>query len=248
MKLYSTMLTISLLAAFSASGSNIRTSDKMPSAGDFASDSVNTKAETELRVTDNIDSAGQSFTLGKPGDGDYQLNSITFLASGTSGSKTESAVGLTIRLYKGKPGDDGTNLSFTSGKKAAKAPFYEFTFTSGTFDTTAGSYITFEFDADDIAAMGNLTAGTEYAFSVGVDSATETGNPNIDFRFQRDNSNGYAKGAAFVLGRVLDGADPGETQNGDAVFVINATAVPEPSSAFLSALAGLALLVRRRRS
>jgi len=36
----------------------------------------------------------------------------------------------------------------------------------------------------EIAAIGNLTAGTEYAFSVGVDPAAET--TDIDFRFVRD--------------------------------------------------------------
>ena len=247
------MLGTSLLGAFAASGATLITSGTAPAAGDFASDSVNTVAENQLRVRNSFDAAGQSFTLGMAGDDDYQLNSITVLASGTGGSANESTEGLTIRLYEGTPEDDGTPLSstglaFISGATRNTTPFFEFTFGAGTFNTQADSYITFEFTPAEIAAIGNLTAGTEYAFSVGVDPASEMA--DIDFRLRRDNSNGYANGTSFIPSRVLDGADAGETQNGDAAFVINATAlpVPEPSSALLSGLASLALLARRRQS
>ena len=253
--LHSTVLTASLLAVVPATAATIVTSDISPSANDFASDAVHTLGTslTQLRIRDGFDAAGQSFTLGTTGDPDYQLNSITFLSSGTGGSATESSVGLTIRLYEGTPEDDGTPLSstglaFISGGVREITPFYEFTFGpgSGTFDTTEDSFITFQFDAAEIATIGNLTAGTEYSFSIGVDTAVET--TDIDFRIRRDNTNGYANGTSFIPSRVLDGADAGETQNGDAAFVINATAVPEPSSTFLTGLAGLALLARRRRS
>ena len=99
-----------------------------------------------------------------------------------------------------------------------------------------------------ISAIGNLSAGTEYSFAVGVDTSVET--TDIDFRFLRDIvADSYTGGDAFLPGRVLNGVAP-ETISGDAVFVVNATqvaAVPEPSATLLSGLAGLVLLARRRR-
>ena len=76
-----------------------------PTAGDFASDSVNSldgmEDSNQLRVRNSIDAAGQSFTLGMTGDADYQLNSITFVTSGTGGSATESAV--LFRIFNPTP-------------------------------------------------------------------------------------------------------------------------------------------------
>ena len=235
-----------------AQGSIITTSTATPSPGDFASDSINAldamEASNQLRVRNNFDAAGQSFTLGTTGDDDYQLNSITFKASGSGGSATESTAGLNIRLYEGTPAVAGSVTEFTSGATTTTTPFFEFTFGAGTFDTTANSYITFEFTPAEIAAIGNLTAGTEYAFSVGVDPAAET--TDIDFRFVRDEDNGYANGTSFLSNRVLNGA-PGEDINSDLAFVVNATAVtavPEPSSAVILGLAAFGCICRRRRS
>lgn len=250
----STLLGASLLAVFPASGATLVTSAIIPAAGDYASDSVHVldgvESSNQLRVRNSIDAAGQSFTLGTIGDADYALNSFTFLASGTGGSATESATGLTIRLYEGAPIDSGAITTFavpgSTPTVSVSTPIYEFTFTSGTFNTTAGQYVTFQLSAAETATIGNLTAGTEYAFAVGVNSAVET--TDIDFRFLRDNlSESYLGGDAFLPGRVLNGVAP-ETISGDAVFVVNATVVPEPSSAILSLLGGLALLARRRRA
>lgn len=242
----STLLSASLLAVFPASGASIVTSDTIPGAGDYASDSVHVldgiETSNQLRVRNALESAGQSFTLGTVGGTDYKLNSFTFQASGTGGSATESAIGLTIVLYAGGPVDSGATTTFSPGG----TKLFEHTFTTGSFDTTTDTYITFQLSTAETAAIGNLTAGSEYSFAVGVDTGVET--TDIDFRFRRDNlAASYAGGDAFLPGRVLNGVSP-ETISGDAVFVVNATLVPEPSSALLSGLAGLALLVRRRRS
>ena len=253
--LHTIILGTSLLGAFSASGAVLTTSFTTPSSGDFASDSVYTTlpmgdSGNQLRVRNTVDSAGQSFTLGTTGDADYQLNSISLVANGVGGSTAEPIVGLTIRLYEGTPVDAGESLEFVSGATTVTAPFFEFTFDAttmpATFNSQNNSYLTFAFEPAEIAAIGDLTAGVEYAFSVGVNAAVEAA--DIDFRLHRDQTNGYAGGRGFLPGRVLDGVGD-ETINSDLLFVVNATAVvPEPSSALLSGLASLALLARRRRS
>ena len=99
-----------------------------------------------------------------------------------------------------------------------------------------GEYVTFDFDAAEETAIGTLTAGTEYALVLNGGRPDSGAFPFI----LRTTTEQYANGSG-----IWANTQTGVTE--DAYFSVQGTAVPEPSSAALLGLGGIALIMRRRK-
>lgn len=220
------IITLLAMLPMAASAAVISTSaSAFPTAGDYASDASSTIDASQFQFATGRDDMGQSFTLGTVGDLAYNFNSIT-LQIRDRGQTDEPSSGITLSIYDG-------------GSVAAGDLLSSVTFTTATFDTSDANFVTFELTAAESLALGQLNAGSEYT------AAFTTSNATHDFRLRRNTLGEYAGGNAFWDERDFDGvADAGSL---DFVFQVNATAVPEPSSAALLGLAGLTLLARRRK-
>ncbi len=170
-----------------------------------------------LQLVPGGDVDGTSFTV----DGsDYTLNSVTLnMNDGTAGS----GFSVQIRDDDGAGSDPGTVLANLTGN---------------TSPATAGTY----------TYTGSLTLLANQTYWV---TATVPGGGSGDFRWFSTTS--LAQTGSWTIGDQVKvssdgGTTYGQTFNNRALmFSVDADVVPEPSGVALLSLAGIALLMRRRR-
>lgn len=224
-----TTFVAGLLVALPASAGTIAVGASFPAAGDFATDATSGPGSgSQLQVADNRGFVGQSFTLGTAGDSDFLFNSITFLIN-DQGEMDEPTQSLGLHIFEGIPGAMGTELIEV-----------QFTATT-TFDATAGNFVTFALTEAESATLGALTAGTEYSAVLRPDDDTADG--GSQFRIVRS-----ATPISLVDGgTAIFGGNPVGDFGADAVFQVNVTQVPEPSSIALLICGLIGFGARRRR-
>jgi len=230
MLLAAAIISLSPLAASGGVVTSVVQATGFPGMGDYAADSFSTAGTggtgSQLQVADNRNFVGQSFTLGTAGQSSYLFNSITFEIQ-DQGETNETLDGLTLDIFQGLAGASPTLGSFSFG--------------SGTFDASIGNFVTFELTAAESTTLGPLLAGTEYSAVLAVlnDQAATPAGGQFRIRREATGGNSYAGGNAIFNDAFV--------ANTDAVFQVNVTAVPEPSSLAVICFGGLAMLGRRRR-
>ncbi|MFC4991274.1 PEP-CTERM sorting domain-containing protein [Rubritalea tangerina] len=171
------------------------------------------------------DNLGQSFTTGILG-AENILNTIVLQGATNAGSGTED-FNATLRIYADLSGD---HTDWNQGALLAS---------SDTQAVSLGNNTTFTF-----SGLNAITLNDNTVYLIEFDDGSTS---NARLAFGSDPGTlGSSGGEAF---RFIDsGAGTASVLSGnDFALQINTTAVPEPSSTALLGLAGLSLLLRRRR-
>ena len=212
------LITAGILATTMASQAAVMsTSSSAPTSGDYFSDAFSTIAGSAYRTDKRY--GGQSFVHTTTDNKKWELNSITFL--GFDGTNVDLSK-ITMHVFEGN-GTSGTQLG--SG----------ITFGTGTVADFAGKYFTMSLTEAETDAIGELTSGEQYTAVIITDDSTNY------VRITRSTTD-----TSYTAGQGIYQNSP--VTNGDAVFFVEGTvAVPEPSSAALLGLGGLALILRRRK-
>lgn len=170
---------------------------------------------------------GQSFTTGSNSLG-YVLDSFSFKVRLTN--STPVAPITTFRL--GIISNADSNTVFTEIASATATPDANF---------LTGAWLTASFDS----SLG-LAANTVYAIDFQNTETTSW----AGYYFDGDVDSSYLGGSAYTSGLKNQGLDDADLSlpSIDRTFHVNlVAAVPEPSSAALLGLGGIALIIRRRR-
>jgi hypothetical protein len=220
-----------------------------PSAGDSGISQTNTGGTPSggLDYSDNGGALGQSFTLGA---GTFNLNSISLNANADFGASAYTA-GTTWNVQISRYDNDASG-PFAERTDGALVPF-DSQFTSNTFmkqaylgiaaigtNPVGGDWVTFNFTGGDVLT---LDGGHTYAFQV-----TTSPGSNQWAGFNAASSDVYAGGERFQAygdSSFNDNWVNGQNSS-DRAFVVNLSAVPEPSVVLLGGLGVLGMLGRRR--
>lgn len=225
-----------------------------PSAGSDGISQLDSSGSLVSYIDYSNTQTAQSFSLGNSPF--YNLNSISLKANSDFGgsSPTEAYLhtwGIEVASFDnlasggfgGRTDQDASAPAFSSAylnntsMGTGVNNYVNFTGIAGlAVNPTAGDWITFTFDTP-ITLSGNAS----YAFEV----SSSTGWAGFDV----SSSDVYAGGYDFTSwGNVGDNNNyVHNTSTVDKAFVLNLTAVPEPSTLALAGLAVTALMLRRRR-
>jgi hypothetical protein len=216
--------------ASAASAGLITTSSTAPASGTYATDASLRAADvTGLYIKDGTAACGQSFTHTEAGDADWQLGSITFLGHNDAAVNLteESAAGLVLRIYLGN-GTSGTQVGS------------DISFGTGTFDSYT-TFMKFDLDDADTAAIGNLTSGQQYTAVLVYTATSTTGG----FRLFRNNGSSNETDV-YSGGQAIYNSGTTVLPYSDATFYVEA--IPEPATIGMLGLGAIiTLLVRRWR-
>ena len=175
-------------------------------------------------IWSNRQAQGQTFTTGSNAGG-YQLNAVTL--QNLNNTEGDDARVFTLRVGT-ISGTSFTQIGTDSGSPPAYAPL---DFITVTLDTPI-----------------TLAANTLYGFDFGTNGRGFVTVNNADSNYAGGSA--YSSGAAGVGDGTVtlhDGPNTGgNSGDGDRIFHLDITTIPEPSSVLLS-FAGVALLLRRRR-
>ncbi len=202
--------------------------------------------------------AGSTFGVGGNGGGTVRLADDFTVASAftinsiqvfgyLTGATAPGATGVTMRIWSGLPGagsvvwgDTTTNVLSTTGWMASPSNL-------GVFRTTTADTISTTRRVQEITASGltiNLAAGTYWLdFSyTGINFTPTVSNP---LNMVLGNAlQSLDSGATYP--NLLDGTAPNQVQAA-VPFIINGTAIPEPTALSLLVLGALVGVSRRRR-
>lgn len=245
----SAMIYSALIAQSGAAVTMSNSGASAPSAGDSGISQTNISGTPNggLDYSDNGGALGQSFTLGT---GTFNLNSISLNANADFGTSAYT-VGTTWNIQVSSYDNDASGPF--AGRTDTPLVGLSTQYTSNTFNKqtytgiaaigtnpSGGDWITFSFTAGDVLTLdGEHT----YAFQVTSSSIVQQW-----AGFNIADSDVYAGGERFqAYGNTSFNDNWVNGQNAtDRAFVVNLSAVPEPSVALLGGLGALCFLRRRR--